>query len=338
MTINRPYKLKTSILVLGVIGCLLGIGFFQLVKASEKPKAPSVGQNPPSEVSGTDADTADPDSTDSTNGNNQENDIFDLNLSALKAINDAYGRIFTPELITEDGLVKYRTLKRKKLDLLEARRELKSLNPAILMTLSREERIAFWINTYNFCTIELILRNYPIEPKWYMIIYPDDSIMQINGAWTKEFFDIQREEYNLKEIEQDFLLKRYKDPRICFALSNATIGGATLRNEPYKAERLEEQLDDQVKQYLLTNKGIRWDKDEDILYLSNLFQMNKHVFLESEKWSSIKKFRKRKDEERIWLNFILPHLSEEEARYLETNEFIIKFIGFDWHLNEAPGN
>ncbi|MHC5137024.1 MAG: DUF547 domain-containing protein [Planctomycetota bacterium] len=202
------------------------------------------------------------------------------------------------------------------------------------MALSRDERIAFWINTYNFCTIELILRHYPIQPKWYMIIYPDNSIMQIPGGWTKEFFDIQREEYNLQEIEQDFLLKRYKDPRICFALSNASVGGATLRNEPYKASRLDEQLDDQVKKYLATNKGIRWDKDNNILHLSNVFQAHTKTFLESDKWAAIKKFRKRKDEERIWLNFILPHLSEEDIRYLETSEFKIKFIEFDWHLNE----
>jgi hypothetical protein len=250
-------------------------------------------------------------------------------------INEAYDRIFTPDLISDDGRVEYSTLKRKRLDVIAAKRELKKLNPAVLMALSRDEHIAFWINTYNFCTIELILRHYPIEPKFYMIIYPDNSIMQISGPWTKEFFDIQREEYNLKEIEQDYLLKRYKDPRICFALSNASVGGATLRNEPYKGDRLNEQLDDQVKKYIATNKGLRWDKDNDILYLSNLFQMHSKVFLESEKWASIKKFRKRKDVERIWLNFIAPHLTEEDISYLEKNEFKIKFIDFDWHLNEA---
>jgi hypothetical protein len=68
--------------------------------------------------------------------------------------------------------------------------------------------------------------------------------------------------------------------------------------------------------------------------LSNVFQAHTKTFLESDKWAAIKKFRKRKDEERIWLNFILPHLSEEDIRYLETSEFKIKFIEFDWHLNE----
>ena len=277
-----------------------------------------------------------PNSLDTKDANDLDSDIFELKLSTLVLINEAYDCIFTPELITEDGLVKYSTLKRKRLDVLAAKRELKKLNPAILMmTLSKEQRIAFWINTYNFCTIELILRNYPIQPKWYMLIYPDDSIMQIPGAWTKEIHEIQREEYYLSEIEQDFLLKRYKDPRICFALSNASVGGPILRNEPYKAERLDEQLDDQVKKYLATDKGLRWDKDNNILHLSNVFQMNTKTFLESEKWAGIKKFRKRKDEERIWLNFILPHLPEKDIHYLETEEFRVKFIEVDWHMNET---
>jgi hypothetical protein len=342
MKMSYFIRLKTPILVLGLWVLLVSLPFFHLTTAIAEEKsdgsttktapAPAAEEkiSPPNEEQ---AKSTDPNTLGSEDTADQNSDIFELKLSTLVLINEAYDRIFTPELITEEGLVKYSTLKRKRLDVLTAKRELKNLNPAILMTLSKEQRIAFWINTYNFCTIELILRHYPIQPKWYMIIYPDNSIMQISGAWTKEFFDIQREEYTLQEIEQDFLLKRYEDPRICFALSNASVGGATLRNEPYKGNRLDEQLDDQVKKYLATSKGMRWDKDNNILKLSNLFQVHTKTFLESD-LAAIKKFRKRKDEERIWLNFILPHLSKEDIRYLETTEFKVQFIEFDWHLNE----
>ncbi|MEN8127633.1 MAG: DUF547 domain-containing protein [Planctomycetota bacterium] len=289
--------------------------------ASPKPAAAAVDTDSPA------PNTPSPDKED-------ENDIFEVDFSTFVQINEAYDRIFTPDLITEDGRVKYSTLKRKRLDVIDAKRNLKKLSQAVRMSLTKEQRIAFWINTYNFCTIELILRKYPIQPKWYMIIYPDNSIMQIPNAWTKEIHEIMWEEYYLKEIEQDFLLKRHKDPRICFALSNASVGGATLRNEPYKADRLDAQLDDQVEKYLATPKGVRLDKDNNILYLSNVFQMNTKTFLDSD-LAKIKKFRNRKDQERVWLNFILPHLSKEDIRYLEETEFKIKFIEFDWHLNES---
>ena len=342
MNMSHFIRLKNPILVMGLWVVLVSIPFFHLTTATAEEKAdgataktaPAVAAD--EKISASDEEEAkstDPNTLASEDTADENSDIFELKLSSLVLINEAYDRIFTPELITEEGLVKYSTLKRKRLDVLAAKRELKNLNPAILMTLSNKERIAFWINTYNFCTIELILRHYPIQPKWYMIIYPDNSIMQITGAWTKEFFDIQREEYNLQEIEQDFLLKRYQDPRICFAISNASVGGATLRNERYKGDRLDEQLDDQVKKYLATSKGIRWDKDNDLLKLSNVFQTHAKTFLESD-LAEIKKFRKRKDEDRVWLNFILPHLSEEDIRYLEKTDFKIQFIEFDWHLNE----
>lgn len=334
-TQNKP------ILTLALLACLIGLCTFRFstAAAEDQPDRPAKTDTPdgndpnPSETASAPATTDSPDPNAPASEN--EDDIFELNPSSLVLINEAYRNIFTPELVTDNGLVKYSTLKRKRYDVLTVNRELKQLNPAILMSLSREERIAFWINTYNFCTIEVILRNYPIQPKWWNILYPDNSIMQITGAWEKEFFDIQREEYNLQEIEQDFLLKRYKDPSICFALSNASIGGATLRNEPYEGSRLDEQLEDQVKKYLATSKGIRWDKQNNIFYLSNLFQAHKDTFLASE-YATIKKFRDRKEEERTWLNFIVPYLSQEDIRYLETAPFKIKFIEVDWHLNEAP--
>ena len=298
-------------------------------KPADTAPAESTSKTPESQT------PADPNAPANSEDDESDEDIFELNPDSLTLINNAYSHIFTPELVSEDGQVKYSTLKRKRWDILAAEKELKDLNPAILMSLNKEQRIAFWINTYNFCTIKLILDNYPIKPKWFMITYPDNSIMMITGAWEKQYFEIQQLEYNLREIEEDFLLKRYKDPRICFALSNATVGGATLRNEPYDAKKIDEQLNDQVKRYLETSKGMRLDKDNNILHLSNLFQVHEKTFLASD-FAKIKKFRDRKDIERAWLNFILPYLPEEDVEYLDTHAPVIKIIDFDWQLNEKP--
>ena len=334
------YTHKKHLLALALLACLIGLFTFRLSTAGAEDKddhsasADAPDGNDPN-LSETASAPATTDSSDpNTPSSEDEDDIFELNPSSLALVREAYRNIFTPELVSDKGLVKYSTLKRKRYDVLDATRELKKLSPAVLMRLSKEERIAFWINTYNFCTIELILRYYPIQPKWWNILYPDNSIMQITGAWEKEFFWIQNQQYNLQEIEQGYLLTRYEDPRICFALSNASIGGATLRNKSYKAECLDEQLNDQVKQYLTSTKGIQLDKDNQVLKLSTLFQKYTETFLASE-YAEIKRFRNHKAEERAWLNFIQPYLSQEDIRYLETTPFKIKFIEVDWHLNEA---
>jgi hypothetical protein len=244
-----------------------------------------------------------------------------------------FGCIFNDQFISDKGYVDYATLRRKRADLIRATTILEELHPAVLMSLNRQQRIAFWINTYNTCCLKLIVDNYPIQPKWYMILYPSNSIMQIPGATTKVFFKIMGLEYNLKEIRNDLLLDRYRDPRICFALTDAARGGAMLRNEPYLPEKLDEQLDDQVRRFLKSPQGLRIDRKNNILYLSNVFLMNKKVFLESE-YAEILRFRSRKPEERAWLNFLVKYLPEDDAQWLDSSNPTIRFIDFDWTLNE----
>ena len=280
----------------------------------------------------------DPNTPDLSINPEENSDDFSPKVSTLITINNAYEKILSPEIITPEGLVRYSTLRRKREDIIIAARELEKLNPAVLMSLSKKQRIAFWINTYNVCALKLIVDYYPIEPKLYMIFYPNNSIMQITGDWrTKHFFDVQGLEYTLEEIEREFLLGRHNDPRILFALSYASLGGAMLRHEPYVPEKLNEQLDEQVRRYLMSPRGIQIDKEKGIVHLSNLFTMfgHKEFFLSSE-YASIKKFRNRKPEEQAWLNFIRNYLPEDDIRYLETATFDIKFMKYNWLLNETP--
>jgi len=287
------------------------------------------------------ADTENRDPADPNMFVEEEEDLFSPRFSTYLDITNLFEAIFTPELITDDGRVDYSTLRRKRQDLLRAMIKLNEINPAVLMALStidKQMTKAFWINTYNLCTLNLVIENYPIEPRPIMgIFYPDNSIMQISGNWrTKIFFDIQGLDYPLQEIEELFLLDRHHDPRIIFALSYASLGGAPLRNEPYTAEKLDQQLDNQVRQYLQNPKGMRIDKDKNILHLSNLFTMHNHrqMFLDSD-YVDIKRFRDYPADEKAWLNFIWQYLSEEDRRYLENASPDVQFMKYDWHLNEA---
>jgi hypothetical protein len=237
------------------------------------------------------------------------------------------------QCVNNDGDVDYSRLKRKRSDLLNALKTLETIHPAQIMAMDDTEKQAFWINTYNLCTLKLIIDNYPIEPKWYMILYPTNSIMQISNPWTKNYFKVQGLEYNLQEIERELLLERFKDPRICFTLSNATRGGALLRKETYQAQTLTKQFDDQVRKYLSGPHGLRWDNDNKTLYISNIFNMYRDIFLKSG-YAEIKKFRDRKDEERVWLNFIITYLPVEQVKLLESTDYTLQFIDYDWNLNE----
>jgi hypothetical protein len=238
--------------------------------------------------------------------------------------------------VNDNGDVNYSLLRRKRSSLNAAIRLLDASHPVRIMAMDNAEKQAFWINAYNLCTLKLIVDNYPIEPKWYMILYPNNSIMQITDPWTKNYFKIQGLEYNLEEIRDEMLLQRFKDPRICFALSYAAQGGAILRKEPYRAEILDQQLDDQVRKYLALPKGLIIDKETNTVFLSNQFNIFRDTFLNS-KYAEIKKFRNRKDDEKAWLNFLMEYLPEDQKKILEPGDVKFEFLRYDWLLNETAG-
>jgi hypothetical protein len=234
--------------------------------------------------------------------------------------------------VDEEGMADYKTLRRKRAELIDAAREFDRVHPAEKMSWSRNEKIAFWINAHNIFTVKLIVDNYPIEPRWYLINYPDSSIMHIVGGRDKKYFKVMGMEYTLREIEREILLERFKDPRIFFALSYASMGGAFLRNEAYQAEKLDEQLDEQVKKFLSSPRGMRIDRTKKIVFLSDIFNWYKKAFVE--KYGSIKKFREHQLPIRAYLNFIINYVSDGDVSHLKSNDYVVRFQLYDWRLNE----
>lgn len=125
-----------------------------------------------------------------------------------------------------------------------------------------DEKKAFWINAYNFLTIELIVREQEQE-----------SIKNLGGfftsPWKKHAWPLAGEDYTLDEIEHN-ILRPMGDARIHFAINCASISCPDLRPEIYKVNHLDEQLKQQVNDTLAnTGKGLR--KTEDKIYVSKIF-------------------------------------------------------------------
>ncbi len=249
------------------------------------------------------------------------------------AFYDACERIFTT-YVDEQGMVDYKTLRRKRAELITAVREFDKVHPAQKISWTRNEKVAFWINAHNIFTLKLIIDNYPIQPRWYLINYPDNSIMHIVGGRDKRYFKVMGLEYTLREIEREILMARFRDPKIFFALSYASMGGAFLRNEPYYPGKLDQQLDEQARKFLSSPRGFRIDKTKKIIFLSDIFNWYKPVFIE--KYGSIKKFRAREPAVQAYLNFIVNYVSPDNVGYFESDNYVVRFQLYDWHLNEQP--
>lgn len=109
---------------------------------------------------------------------------------------------------------------------------------------SVQELLAYYINTYNAYTVDLILRN-----------YPTNSIQDINGAFTNAFIPIDGSMLSLGSLENG-VLRKMNEPRIHFAINCASYSCPKLLDEAYTAGKINEQLD------LVTNEFINSDKNE----------------------------------------------------------------------------
>ena len=146
-------------------------------------------------------------------------------------------------------------------------KRLSAFDPAAL---SQSEQVAFWIDAYNAYTIHLV--NAHQERESIRNINRTLGFIRAYGPWKEKLAVVGGKAYALDDIEQDILRKRYHEPRIHFALVCAAMGCPPLRSEAYVGGRLDAQLDDQARTFLLESPAKnRVDVAARTVYLSPIF-------------------------------------------------------------------
>ena len=219
-------------------------------------------------------------------------------------------------------------------------KQLGSVSEKDYVSWSREEKLAFWINAYNAFTIKAIIDHYPIKSKLSLssIIYPKNSIRQINGVWDKLRFQAAGKMVSLNEIEHELLRKKFDEPRIHFAIVCASVGCPDLLSEAYRADKINSQLESQAVKFVNnTIKGAQINTVEEMVKLSKIFDWFGEDFID--KYGSTELFKGRSAKEKAVLNFIREHIkSEEERFFLGSKHFKISYFDYDWNLNEYKGS
>lgn len=167
--------------------------------------------------------------------------------------------------VTERGLVDYKGLKKNERVLEEVLSDLQEQYPGPKATSSKE--LAYWINAYNAFAIDRVLQHYPVE-----------SIRDIDRAFEKKFIELGKKRYSLNGIEKKIILKDSEDPRLHYAVNCASISCPPLRNEAYKGEKLEQQLNDQA--FAFINNSERNKLKEDPVRISKIYDWYSEDFTE----------------------------------------------------------
>jgi hypothetical protein len=147
-------------------------------------------------------------------------------------------------------------------------------------------------------------------------------------------FLVMDEEFTFKKVENHYFRDQFEDPRILLALTDACLSSPPLRNEPYYGYKLDEQLDDQAKRFLSEPIAFRIDRQRQRLYLSAVFEAGRYGRQFLEEFAIDRKFKDHPPVMRAVLNFIINYVSELDAAFLEVGSYSVKFMSYDWKIND----
>ena len=185
-------------------------------------------------------------------------------------------------------------------------------------TMSREDRLAFWINVYNAYTIELINRHNERESirNINMLL----GVLRGKRPWKEDIVRAAGRVMNLDDVQNKILRVEFKEPRIHMALVGAAISSPPLRPEAYEGSRINEQLHDQTRTFLRERQtSNRLDLGNSIIHLSPIFDWNRADFGKTD--AGI-------------LRFVSSYFegTGEKAAFAAAR-LTIEFTDFDWALN-----
>ena len=220
---------------------------------------------------------------------------IDNNYSHLDSVLNKY--------VDSAGLVDYQSIIDNPYNINEYLNFIKNVSPQSHPGLfpSKNDKLAYWINTYNALVIKLMIEN------------PETNILEISFGhliWLTKF-DVGFKKTSLYEIEHKILRKL--DPRIHFAISCGSKSCPPLGQRIFLGSTLDLQLEKSAKDFINDKNNVFIDFDNKTLYLNKIFKWYKKDF------NNVKKY-------------IVKYLNDGTS-FNQIKGFNIKYNDYDWSLN-----
>jgi hypothetical protein len=139
--------------------------------------------------------------------------------------------------------------------------------------------------------------------------------------WTHKRWRIGSLTLSLEEIENDYLRKRFREPRIHFALNCASEGCPPLRREAFNPTRIEGQLQEQSMALHKAGGFVSYDPSSRTLSLNPIYDWYRGDF------------GKGDDGVIAYVAQYLPAVAEAIKSGAEVH---IKWMPYGWGLNKTP--
>ena len=142
----------------------------------------------------------------------------------------------------------------------------------------RNHELAYYINAYNTLVFKGVLERSPEDDSVWK-----GSLVSGYGFFVGMKVTVGGDTTNLRKLENKVIREQYQDPRIHAALNCASMSCPRLPQQAFTAERLDEQLDAAIKEFVSDERHVRVDEAERTVYLSKIFDWFESDFIGYEK-------------------------------------------------------
>jgi hypothetical protein len=178
-------------------------------------------------------------------------------------------------------------------------------------SLSRDDRLALWINAYNAYAIKGILDGYTPSTLVGRSRYFIGRDYRIGGKFV-----------NLYDLEREILIAQFHEPRIHFAIVCASMSCPKLQSWVYEGAQLNRQLDHVAREFINDPTRNRFDREKKIIFLSKIFEWFAADF-EAQAGSLSR--------------YVAQYVADPDlARDLMSTPYRVEFLDYDWSLNGTP--
>lgn len=191
---------------------------------------------------------------------------------------------------------------------------------------TKEQQLSFLINAYNGFTLKLIIQNYAKFQTGKAESIKDLGSF-FSSPWKQSFFTLLGEKRHLDNIEHDMIRARFARPRIHAALVCAAVSCPPLRNQAFVANKLQQQLHDQMSQFLSDDQRNTINLKDNRVYLSSIFKWYAEDFEKGQQG-----FSHLKDLIKEYQSDIADH--PQQLMWLQKQNFSIGYLDYDWRLND----
>jgi hypothetical protein len=191
---------------------------------------------------------------------------------------------------------------------------------------SDDEQLSFLINAYNGFTLQLINQNYAKFQSGKVESIKDLGSF-FSSPWKQAFFILLDEKRSLDNIEHDMIRVWFERPRIHAALVCAAVSCPPLRNQAFVADKLEQQLDDQMRQFLSDDQRNTINQSDNRVSLSAIFKWYGEDFEKGQQG-----FNRLKDLIKVYQADVAD--DPQQLTWLQKQDFSIRYLDYDWRLND----